>query len=86
MNYQERGTTDCWLWMLAEEDAPNVKSKMACNNPLCCNPRHVVQSDNVVEIKPNPTEALQKRAEDMGIKVDKRWSIDTLKDKISEAR
>ena len=41
-NFIERGKTDCWPFMGATDDAPNAGNKMACDNPKCCNPRHVV--------------------------------------------
>lgn len=39
----ERGKTDCWLWQSDPDDAPNKDALMACRNPLCCNPRHIVE-------------------------------------------
>jgi hypothetical protein len=41
-SFIERGPSDCWPWQDNPEAAPNKANKMACNNPICCNPRHVV--------------------------------------------
>lgn len=41
--YHKKGPSDCWLFKGARDEAPNRTSKMACDNPVCCNPRHVVE-------------------------------------------
>ncbi len=45
----ERGPTDCWPWIGTPTEAPNKDAKMACRNPLCCNPRHVVELAKVAK-------------------------------------
>ena len=42
VTYIKRGPTDCWPWV-SDGPAPNAEKKMACVNPLCCNPRHIVR-------------------------------------------
>ena len=83
MNYIERGPTDCWTWLGDPDEAPNKDARMACMNPLCCNPRHVVEQVEVITQDLPPVRALRKRLEIEGIKVDKRWGRNRLLDEIA---
>ena len=80
-DYLERGPTDCWFWQKSPKDAPNIKAKMACNNPMCCNPRHIVSTVNDDDV----IEELRGTASQMGLKVDKRWGSQRLIDEIQKA-
>lgn len=62
VNYIERGRTECWLWSLTADTAPNRDSKMACDNPVCCNPRHVVSSNKVADGPTVPPDEAEKNA------------------------
>jgi hypothetical protein len=73
-DYLEKGPTDCWIWQKEPAEAPNAKAKMACENPMCCNPRHVVE----IAQEEDMIDELRERAKGMGIKVDKRWGADRL--------
>lgn len=56
MSYLQQGPTDCWPWSGHHDEAPNKNSKMACRNPLCCNPRHFVsKGDESIEMEPDET-------------------------------
>ena len=41
--YMKKGPTDCWKWKGDPKTAPNKDKLMACRNPLCCNPDHIVK-------------------------------------------
>lgn len=48
-NVLKLGLTDCWPWLGVPEEAPNRAARMACRNSMCCNPRHVVTVDKLIE-------------------------------------
>jgi hypothetical protein len=89
-NYIKKGRTDCWPWMGDAENAPNAKSKMACVNPLCCNPRHVVEPGESAENESESAEAvetiesLREKCKELDIPVDKRWGIKMLNEVIQK--
>ena len=87
--FLKKGRTNCWPWLGSADEAPNRKSKMACDNPNCCNPRHVVESSGKdVESDESPQEtvdSLRQACKDAGIPFDKRWGIERLTEVIEEA-
>jgi hypothetical protein len=51
----EKGPTDCWPWQGDPDEAPSKEHKMACDNSLCCNPRHIV-AQNAGEFVDKPVD------------------------------
>lgn len=88
MNWIEKGPTDCWPWIGSADEAPNKNNKMACDNQLCCNQRHVVKQVPPKEPAEEKSEldALREKAASLGIKVDKRWKEDRLQQEIEAAQ
>jgi hypothetical protein len=62
-DYMEKGPTDCWPWNGTPEDAPFTNNKMACRNPVCCNPRHIVSA--LVEEQKEPEKNLEIEVKDV---------------------
>jgi len=96
--YLKKGHSDCWPWLGSADTAPNKDAKMACDNPMCCNPRHVVEGGGEVPENSDslPTvgeddgieetvESLRETCEERGIPFDKRWGVEKLKAAINPA-
>lgn len=94
-DYIERGPTDCWLWQKDPKEAPNKSALMACRNPLCCNPRHVVKIEKGVPnviwlvhagIEEGDKDALEAYARDhLDIELDKRKKFGSLLETVQKA-
>ena len=96
----KRGPTDCWNWIGPADEAPNRNMKMACVNPNCCNPRHVVGDNEIVIPDDEPEESstttvnsmdamnslddLRAKAESLGMTIDGRWGPERLQEEIDK--
>lgn len=78
-DFIKRGKSDCWPWQHAPALAPNKDAKMACDNPKCCNPRHVVKVASVEKTEDEMKAEIKADLDARGIKYHGNSSLETLK-------